>query len=141
MIVVPFEAAHMHRLSLQKAQEGNLAWMSPEHPEVLESLNSYTVLDGDEVVMCAGIFKVWEGRGTAWAFLSSGIGKRFIKVHRLVKQYFDFTDFDRLEAEVHFAFPEGHRWLKLLGFTCEVECAKRYFPDGSDASLYSKVKP
>lgn len=142
MEVVPFKAEHMRRMALQKAQEGNLAWMAPDHLEIMEELpQAFTLLDGDEVLVCAGVVEYWPGRGTCWTFLSGSIGKRFLKAHHLVKDALATFDYRRLECEVDCRFEQGHRWVKSLGFEREVERARCYFPDGSDATLYAKVSP
>lgn len=140
MEVVPFKAEHMRRLSLQKAQEGNLEWMAPDHLDLMEALpHAFTLLDGDEVLVCAGVVEFWTGRAACWTFLSGNIGKRFLKAHHLVKAALETFDYRRLECEVDCRFEAGHRWVKALGFKCEIEMAHGYFPDGSAATIYAKV--
>jgi hypothetical protein len=139
MEVVPFKAEHMRRMALQKAQEGNLAWMAPEHLDLMEGMDSYTLLDGEEVLVCGGVLEMWPGRGVCWTFLSGSIGRRFLRVHGYVKRALETYGYNRLECEVDCRFEQGHRWAKAMGFEVEVPRARNYFPDGSDATLYVKV--
>jgi hypothetical protein len=140
MIVVPYEAQHMARIKLQEAQVCNIGWMAPQHAKLLENETAFTLLDGDEVLLVGGIIQAWEGRGIAWCFLAHNIGPRFTAVHRHVKRYFELQDFARLEAQVQMYFTQAHRWMKMLGFELECPRARAFFPDGSDAAFYVKVK-
>jgi hypothetical protein len=140
MIVVPYQAEHMARIQLQSTQLCNLNWMAEDQAELLENHVCFTVLDGEEVLLVGGVLRLWEGRATAWAFLSKKIGHRFVKLHRLVKRYFDTLDYGRIEAEVAFDFPEGHRWIRLLGFELENARMRKFFPDGTDAALYVRIR-
>lgn len=140
MIVVPYEPKHMHALHVQSAQLYTLGWAPADHAEMLARFPAYTALDGDEVLVCAGVLEIWAGRAAAWAFLSENIGTRMTSVHRAVRRYFELLDYRRIEAEVATDFPEGHRWVRMLGFKLECPRMRGYFPDGSDASLYVKVK-
>lgn len=140
MKVVPYKAEHMKALRLQQAQLCNLNWMPVDQAVQLERVVAFTALDGDEVLACAGVLELWEGRGAVWAFLSENIGHRMVAVHRAVRRYFDVLDFRRLEAEVAIDFEQGHRWMRLLGFELESPRMRSYFPDGSDAALYVRVK-
>lgn len=140
MKIVPYKAEHMAALRLQSAQLCNLNWMPIDQAVQLEQVTSFTALDGDEVLACAGVLELWPGRGAAWAFMAEGVGKRMLSVHRAVRRYFDVLDFRRLEAEVAVDFEQGHRWMRLLGFELESPRMRGYFPDGSDAALYVRVK-
>lgn len=143
MKIVPFCAEHLRKLQVQDAQLRSVSWMPADQAETIQNLpavKAFTALDGEEVLACAGVLELWEGRATAWAFLSKNVGRRFATIHRAVKRYLDMTDYRRIEAEVEFEFKEGHRWMALLGFKRETERMVAYFPDGSDASMYVKVK-
>jgi hypothetical protein len=139
MKIVPYKAEHMRALKLQSAQLCNLNWMPLDQAEQIEQFTAFTALDGDEVLVCAGVLELWAGRGAAWAFLADGVGHRMVAVHRAVRRYFDVLGFRRLEAEVAADFPQGHRWMRLLGFELECPRMRGYFPDGSDAALYARV--
>jgi hypothetical protein len=140
MIVVPYQAEHMARIRLQEAQTCNIGWMAPQHAVLLEGERSFSILDGDEVLFVGGVLHAWEGRGIAWCFLAADIGTRFTGVHRHVKRYFELMDYPRIEAQVQLYFEQAHRWMKMLGFELECPRARAFFPDGSDAAFYAKVK-
>lgn len=139
MKVVPYQAEHMRALRLQSAQLSSMGWAPADHAEMLEQFTAFTALDGDEVLVCAGVIELWPGRGAAWAFMAENLGARMVAIHRAVRRYFATLDFRRLEAEVATDFPQGHRWVRLLGFELETPRLRAYFPDGSDASMYVKV--
>lgn len=140
MIVVPYKKEHMAALKLQSAQLCNLDWMPEGQAALLEGKTSFTALDGSEVLACAGHLEFWEGRVALWAFMAENIGNRFLAVHRSVKRYIDMLDCRRIEIEVAITFTQGHRWASMLGFQVENPRMHRYFPDGTDAVLYTRIK-
>lgn len=140
MIVVPYKKEHMAALKLQSAQLCNLDWMPEHQAELLESFQSFSALDGEEILACAGCLEIWPGRFQIWAFMAENIGRRFISVHRYVTRYLELLEYRRLEAEVATDFEQGHRWVKLLGLDVESPRMRKYFPDGSDATLYVRTR-
>ena len=141
MEVVPYRAEHMDRLDVQEAQQYLSVYLGPVLRKALEGAFSYTVLDGDEVLCCAGLVKQWTNRGLVWAYISNNIGpKRFSVLDRHVRRFLDVAPFDRIEATVDVRFEQGHRWVKSLGFTLEAPMMHRYRPDGGDSSLYARVR-
>lgn len=143
MKIVPFKAEHLRQLRIQNAQLKCMTWMPADQADTIESLSAieaYTAMDGDRVIGCAGVLELWKGRAAAWAFLADGMGRQFVTLHRAVKRFLDVADYGRIEAEVALDFEEGHRWAHMLGFELENPRMRKYFPDGSDAALYVKVK-
>ena len=140
MIVVPFEREHLHRMVIQQKQQGLEHLVTPDVCGVLEGGQSYTALDGDEVVACAGVIEITQGRAVAWAYISQGVGRRMRFVTRAVKNFLDLTQFRRIEMDVDCEFPQAHRWAKMLGFEMECERRRSFTPDGRDCALYAMVR-
>jgi hypothetical protein len=80
-----------------------------------------------------------QNRGAVWAYISEDAGKHFLSIHRLAQHIVDTMPFRRLYTEVDCDFKNGHRWMKLLGFTCEAERMRACSPIGGDCALYAKV--
>lgn len=140
MIIVPFEPGHLRTLSLQPSQ----AWLGPRlKPEygasLLKAGPCFTALEGDEVLGCAGVMNMWEGRVMAWALISADAGKNFIRIFKAIKRFVDSHPADRIEATVDVNFEEGHRLMKMLGFEYE-GLARKYLPDGRDVCLYARIR-
>jgi len=140
MIVVPFTRDHMHRLVVQQRQQGLESLLTEEILSVLENGHSYTAIDGDEVLACAGVLTLAPGRAGAWAYLSENVGNRMVVVTRAVKRFLQMTDYRRIEMDVDCEFPAAHRWAKMLGFTLECERRRKFTPDGRDCALYAMVR-
>lgn len=143
MKIVPFRAEHLRQLQVQNAQLKSMSWMPADQAETIEQLGAieaYTAIEGDRVVGCAGVLELWKGRAAAWAFLAGDLGRKFVPFHRAVKRFLAVAEYSRIEAEVALDFDEGHRWARILGFELENPRMRKYFPDGSDAALYVKVK-
>lgn len=116
------------------------AKFSPEYAEQLRKAGPcFTALDGDEVLACSGVVRVWPGRDMAWALISAHAGKRFVKIYRAIKRFLELHPTRRVEATVDVDFEEGHRLMKMLGFEYE-GLVRAYMPDGRDMCLYARVK-
>ena len=139
MIMVPYKAEHMLTLQVQQAQCGTFP-CTLEYAKSAEGPQTWTALEGDEVLGVGGVMAIWEGRGTVWSILGVGARAHFVELHRACRKILDDAPQKRLESDCLCSFPAGHRWLRMLGFRLEAACARSYYPDGSDASLYSRVK-
>lgn len=143
MKIVKFRSSHLAALELQDAQKffhadcGN-----PDYGQALEaSPFSFTVIEGARVICCAGMHEVWTGRAVAWALMSKEAGPHLRTIHRAALGFMEQAPWRRIEAMVEGGFEAGHRWAKMLGFTCETPNAMRgYSPTGADFYLYSRTK-
>lgn len=140
MMVVPFTREHIKRMIIQQRQQGMEALLSDDILRLLESSKSYTALDGDEVLACAGVVDMAPGRAGAWAYISQGVGNRMVGVTRAVRSFLRNAEYRRIEMDVDCEFPEAHRWAKMLGFELECERRRSFTPDGRDCALYAMVK-
>lgn len=141
MIIVPYKAEHLKRLLEQPGHENMLEFMSStEYQRYLEAQGeSFTALEGDKILACAGLLKMWKGRAVAWAIMDKDLKKHFLSIHYAVKRFLSATDYRRIETHVYCDFEQGKRWIELLGFTCEGVLHK-YTPDGFDCFGYSRIK-
>ena len=140
MRIVPFRAEHFWALDVQDAQASEKLCVKPEYLDALQYQYSFTILDGDEPLACLGCVEVYANRGAVWAYISRHAKRKFKVVHRLARRIIEDVPHKRLETEVDHAFRKGHIWMLRLGFTVEVERMRCARPDGSDATLYAKVK-
>lgn len=96
-------------------------------------------LDG-QVMACFGVVEQWDGRGMAWAVLDREAGKHLLSITRKARGWFDAMAYRRVEAYIDTKFPQGRRWVHLLGFTLETDIPMRkFFANGNDAYLYARV--
>ena len=105
-----------------------------------QSPDSYTAIHNGEIMLSAGIYKYWEGRGEAWAMFNENCKPHFMTLHNIIKRFFEITTYKRVEAAVELDFEPGHRWVKALGFQKEAAVLKSYTPAGKDCSLYARIK-
>jgi hypothetical protein len=140
MMVVPFIREHLQRMIVQQKQQGMESLVTEEVFAALESGQSYTAIDGDEILACAGVVTLAPGRAGAWAYLSRDVGNRMVGVTRAVRQFLRMADYRRIEMDVDCEFLAAHRWAKMLGFTLECERRRKFTPDGRDCALYAMVK-
>jgi hypothetical protein len=100
---------------------------------------AWTAEDDGEILGIGGLIVQWENRATAWALVSAGAGKRFVRIHAAVERFLDVAPFRRIEASVDVGFIEGMRWMEMLGFEYE-GLMVAYRPDGADMLLYARIK-
>lgn len=139
MRIVPLKRWHLDQLDMQEAQDYVARWLTPEIKAVLETTCSFTALDGERVLVCAGVLEMWEGRAAVWAMLGKNLGNKFIGVHRATKDFLDTCRYRRIEATVDVGHEEGERWIKMLGFQLETPNMKLYLPNGGDAAMYVRL--
>lgn len=136
-----FKAEHAEVLTkLEK-----YAYLRPHYtPEHLADLacdeNTYTGLVDGQPVFIGGVRQYWPGRGEAWALVHPECAKHPIKLHKVVKRFFDLCTVRRIEASVEVDFAIGRRWVEALGFKLEAERLEAYLPNGKDCALYARVK-
>jgi hypothetical protein len=140
MEILPFQPEHLRTLVLQEAQ----SWMGPmlqsDYGDMLKrSGPCFTALDGDQVMACAGVLKMWENRDQAWALLSADSGRMFVPIYRGIRRFLEMHDTRRIEATVDSEFAAGHRLMQMLGFRREGRMVA-YLPDGRDCDLYARVR-
>ena len=140
MIVVPFERWHLERMVIQQRQQGLEHLLTNDVYSVLVGCHSYSALEGEEVLACAGVREVAPGRAAAWAYISQDVGRRMRGVTRAVKGFLDLSQFRRIEMDVDCEFPQAHRWARMLGFEMECERRRSFTPDGRDCALYAMVR-
>jgi len=105
-----------------------------------DAWTAYNV-ETDEVLMCAGVFTIWPGRGIGWAlFNERKAGSHFVTLDRMVRQFLKTCDVKRIEIQVQYGFEKGHRWARSLEFKLEAPKMKGFFPTGEDGSLYARIK-
>lgn len=140
MTVVPYKAEHLLEMVLQPGQEYALPFVTPEHAKALEGEYAFTALVDGRPIAVGGVKELWKNRALCWTFIDRNAGKHFAELHRTVKRLIDLVPYRRLEAETPCDFKQGHRWLKMLGFKLEAERMRAFQIDGSDSSLYAKVR-
>lgn len=112
-------------------------------PELLTALennpHSRTILADGKPIAIGGLIIHHPGRAETWAIVDQKCRQHFLALHKLVKRVLGRARLRRIEAIVHNDYPQGHRWVKLLGFKCEAENMRAYSVEGKDASLYAMV--
>lgn len=135
MITVPFQSRHLAALQAQPEQEVEISAITPELAAALERTDSWTILDGDEALMCGGIVP-YEGNGVLWTAVSLHVGRRMFAVTRICQRYLNVYQI-RIETGVRVGFDAGCRWAELLGFRREAVMAGEGF---GGADLYRYVR-
>ena len=123
MNVEKFQPYHLQVLIAQGVQQSQLRQVS-HVPDAYASLGpipgrALTVRDGDRIIMCGGLLGIAPNMSILWALLSEEAGRHMLWLHRATVRFLDINPPKRIEASVEVGFPQGCRWLKLLGFKYE----------------------
>ena len=145
--VIQFSPAHAKELlsrlhASQRADADALAEFGADEWGFIQKLRTaWTLRDAaQDVVACAGVLKIWEGRAVAWAMFDHELGGTgMLRVTREIRKKLDELDFRRIEATAITSFPPAARFLEMLGFHAEGVMLK-YGSDGSDHILFARVK-
>ena len=143
MRVVPCTVEHIRAVKVQSAQLGqdirhrvNETW-SPS----LEKYARTFLADDGTVLGCIGVTPLWDGVGSAWAFLSEEILRQPLSLHKnvvhLLRDLEERDGYHRIEATVASNHDAGQRWLERLGFWCE-GLLHSYGPDRADHYQYAR---
>lgn len=115
--------------------------LDPNYRKSIAEFDSWTVRQRGKVVACGGIIPLWNGRSQAWSMISSDIGGAgLFGLTKFCRKILNSYPGKRVEATVVEAFPEGCRWVDLLGFEKETPMPMaKFLPDGRAAYLYSRM--
>lgn len=140
MEIVPFKKEHLKRMVIQQRQQDLARLITDEVCASVEGIESYTAIDGDEVIACAGAVQMDIGRALVWSYISANIKSRMIFVARAMKRFIAMSKYRRIEMHVDCEFKQAHRLAMMLGFEMEAERMKSFTPDGRDSALYALVR-
>lgn len=141
MIVRPWRIGDSAALNLQFAQRysDDLADVSQDLTPLSDAGLAWTGEVDGAVICCAGLDPQWHNRAIAWALVGESAGRHFAAIHKNVHRFLMSAPYRRIEAHVDVGFPQGARWMKMLGF--EVEAYMKAFrPDGADMLLFTRVR-
>jgi hypothetical protein len=142
VIVEPFRPFHVELLKAQGVQ-GAQARQISHVPIGWSSVtriagSALTARDGDRIILCGGVVPMGPKIGVLWAVLSAEAGSHMLWLHRATQRFISIAPPRRLEASVEKGFPQGCRWLELLGFNFEGEMAA-YGLDGETHLRYARI--
>lgn len=124
MKIVPFEPAHLRAVLPQAARNSvGSVFEAIDAAQLAVPEMSFSALDGDQVLGCAGIVQLWPGVGQAWAVLSERALAQPVTLTRTAWRELDRaarrSGFARIQATVADGHGAGARWLAFLGFEVE----------------------
>jgi hypothetical protein len=77
--------------------------------------------DSGRIIMCGGVVPRHPGVGELWALVSQDAGRYFVALTRATRRFLQTQQlmYRRIECTSAIDFPQGCRWLGLLGFKHE----------------------
>jgi hypothetical protein len=136
--IIPFAPHHLAQIDLQERQRRTLLHMTGEWLQALAQGPGISGVVDDRIVGSGGII-VRAGIGLAWAVFSQDAGPYFIHMHRAARRLLEVAPrLELIEAVTEVDFPQGRRWLELLGFAYEGVLSKDG-PDGADHFRYVRT--
>lgn len=120
MNIVPFRSEHLSRINLQERQQRTISHMTPEWLQILAQGGlAVSAVVEDQIIGSAGVVVQSNDAGFLWGAISQDAGPHFVPLHRAAVRLLQMSGLARIEAVTEVDFPEGRRWLALLGFECE----------------------
>lgn len=142
--VVPFTALHATLIQPQKRQlSEHRFFMGVDWSAYAKRGSAYAMEEKGLPIAGAGVMPVWDGVYEAWAMIGSQVGRAaMVRVYKETQLFLGFLFDDpavrRVQTQVKTDFLAGHRFARMLGFA-EEGVLRRYGPDGSDYTMYSRV--
>ncbi len=138
--LIPFKKEHLYPLLEQKINYNIKNDLTHDAILNLERLESYTGVSENEVLCCCGLMKCWEGRALMWTVFNESCKEKFVSIFRAAKKALDSSSYNRIEMSIPYEMGFAKRRAEMLGFHLECERAKKFLPNGADASLYAWVR-
>ena len=143
--MIEFKAEHLKGFEIQDNQKSEMQIYldHSDYPEILQGSGyGYSLFDGNTLIACGGLAHQSNSRALAWMLISRHVQpKHFVTITKNVVREIKQSSYPRIEAIVKDGFYQAHRFIKLLGFTCETpEGMVNWFNSGETAYLYSVIK-
>lgn len=136
---LPCEGWHTKLIEPQASQINEKAWAEEIDDDVVANSFALSCWLDDQCVGAAGIRPIWRGRAFAWALLGRHAGPAMPAIARKLRFVLATWPGNRVEMTVREDFLPGCRLAALLGFEREARLPA-FFPDGSTAYLFTKLK-
>ena len=141
--VVGFGLEDIKPLLNEPMNHGLRHWAKEDYAYVKHLERNSLALTGlvdDVPVICVFVVELWNNRGYVVALLSEKIREHSVSVYRGIKKFLSSIPYDRLEFDSPCGFTLGDRRAEFLGFDVMVKRARKYLPNGGDATLYEWVR-
>lgn len=143
LLIAPMTRGDLAQLTPQAQQISVKELISEDYDRwLLQGGPAFSVRRGDGgMVACLGVVEQWDGRGMGWAVMDKDAGRSMLPLTRAVRAFFQHADFRRIEFYIDHNFPQGRRWMGLLGCKLETpEPMQNFYINSNAAYLYSLVK-
>jgi hypothetical protein len=128
-----FKASDLDEIRVQAAQASELEYGRSIAGDLERNL-AFTGRHADRVVAIAGVISADRDVGYLWALLAHDAGEHMKRLHRMGLRLIRCCGKARILATARTDFPQGARWLQLLGFSL-------LDPDLDGEALFLKVQP
>lgn len=136
-----YQPAHLTYVKLQQQQQYPEYQLTLEYLSYLkdESWPAFSLWHRNRCLGAVGVIKQWKNRAFVWCLLDEQAKHHLLGITRHIQFQLEQLTIKRLETTCEVNFPQGERWLKLLGF--EKEClAKSYMTDSRDIYIYRRLQ-
>lgn len=138
MIIVDFEPKHVEQMDVQNKQLEMLGESSMVYSDIVHTGPAVTGIHDGKVIFCCGKNLV-ENKWVLWSLLSKHAAKHMITITRIGRRLIELQrGYGELFAIVRSDFPEGKRWVEMLGFNHHKSCPGQ-LPGGLDCDVYVRM--
>ena len=138
MKLISYSARHLDEILAEGFNRGapsSTFGMDAYKSELEKASYSYTVVCGDDIVMCCGLLPMWDGVADTWMLGSVKLHKHRSDFIRHAKgamlSVFKDLGMRRVQGAVSVNWEEAARFAHYMGFE-EEGVMRKYGPDGSD---------
>jgi RimJ/RimL family protein N-acetyltransferase len=103
---------------------------------------AYTAMEGNKILGCAGIVRLWGNVGETWSYLSDDFRAKPFALHKICKQMLrqvkEVSGYHRVQTTVRKDDKKAIKWAEKLGMTYE-STLKQFGPDKADYDMFCVV--
>lgn len=136
----PCQDWHIVLIDVQASQAAEKPYYMHAAEDIVKNSLALSCWLDDQCVGAAGIRPIWEGRATAWMLLGRNAGPAMAAITRKLQFVLATYPARRIELTVRSEFGAGCRLAALLGFDEEAAAMRGFFPDGTAARLFARIR-
>lgn len=125
--IVPFERWHLDVIEDRVEQRGEAESMRVARGLSAARGPSFSIIEGERVLCCAGLAENSDDYATAWAHFAEGLRPaQWATITAAIRGVLDECKYERVDMIVRTGFAAAHRYAAALGFS-------------NDATIYARA--
>ena len=137
---LPCQPEHIQLIDVQDGQKSEWTFNYAQASDMVRNSICLSAWNNEFCVGAGGLRMIWPGRAAAWLLLGKNVKPALPAIVRRLRGVLAGYPANRVEMTAREDFGPGCHLAALLGFEREARLL-RFFPDGSTAQLFARIRP